>query len=261
MASGGNSQRARFRQQLRIGRQVIRGHQTIALAAHEQRRHVSPMKPMLELRIVHPRFPREQRQRLAVADHNGQLLIRHLREIRLHPCGIVEQQLAQLILRHREYIRDVELVGAANLDADRPDHDQTANALRRLGRHLSRDPPADRAARDINHTKLETIQQFEIEMGDIVDAVEPVRQAGPTKAGMRGHDQTAPCRKQRDKLCFWIESLTAMQPKQRWPLPGLEHFDFNSGDLNCCCFQANRLLAHRSLASRGLSISDRGDKL
>ena len=200
MASGGNSQRARFRQQLRIGRQVIRGHQAVARAAHEQRRHVSPMQPMLELRIVHPRLPRQQRQRLAVADHDGQFLIRHLREIRLHPRGIVEQQLARLVLRHRENIRDVELVRAADLDADRSDHDQTANALRRLGGHLSRDPAADRAARDIDHIELETIQQLEIEMGDIVDAVEPVRQAGPTKAGMRGHDQTAPRRKQRDEL-------------------------------------------------------------
>ena len=52
----------------------------------------------------------------------------------------------------------------------------------------------------MDHVECETIQQFEIEMGDIVDAVEPVRQARPAKAGVRGHDQTAPRRKQRDRI-------------------------------------------------------------
>ena len=99
-------------------------------------------------------------------------------------------------------------------------------------------PPIEQPS-DIDRVEVETIQQLEIDVGDIVDAIEPVRQAGPAKARVRGHDQTAPRRKQRDEFLFWIESLAPMQPKQRRALPGLEHFEVNSCNLDCCCFQAS----------------------
>ena len=68
-------------------------------------------------------------------------------------------------------------------------------------------------------------------------------------------------RQQRDELFLRTEALAAVQPEQRCALPGLEQFEVDSRDLDCCCLQWRRLPFHRSPACRGLSISDRGDKL
>ena len=67
------------------------------------------MQPALELRIVHPRLPGQQRERLAGAEHGGKLVVRHFRDVGLHPLGVVIGQFQHFILRHGEDIRNVGL--------------------------------------------------------------------------------------------------------------------------------------------------------
>ena len=65
----------RIRQQPRIRREVVRRNQPVALAAQEQRRRRDAVQPVAQLRIVHVRLPRQQRERLAVAHHDRQLFV------------------------------------------------------------------------------------------------------------------------------------------------------------------------------------------
>jgi hypothetical protein len=159
---------------------------------------------------MHPGLPRQQRERFTAADHGGQLIIRHLCDVGLHSRGIVKQHRRRVVLRHRENVRDVELVRAADLDPDGPDHDEAANPLRRLGGHLGRDPAPDRASDHIDRRKVETVEQFQIEVRDIIDAVEPVRQARFAETGVGGNEQPALPGQRSNERLSGIEALTAM---------------------------------------------------
>ena len=52
----------RLRDERGVAREIVGRDDAVARAAHEQRRHVHPVQPMLELGIVHVRLPGQQRQ-------------------------------------------------------------------------------------------------------------------------------------------------------------------------------------------------------
>src|SRR6516225_9631873 len=89
VAGGRDRPGARVRQETGISLEIGLRYETVALAADEQRRSSDTVQPSLELRIVHPGLPGEQRQRLTVTEHDGQLGVRHFRAIDLHAGGIV----------------------------------------------------------------------------------------------------------------------------------------------------------------------------
>ena len=149
------------------------------------------MQTPLELRIVHPRLPGQQRQRLARAEHGGELVVGHFRGIALHPLGVVKGQLQRIRLRHGEDVGNIELVGRSDLDAHRPAEDDAAKTLRRFGGHFGGDPAPDRTADEVDAVELQDIHQFEIEMGNVVDAVEPIRQGRLAETRMRRCDEAA----------------------------------------------------------------------
>ena len=69
-------------------------------------------------------------------------------------------------------------------------------ALRRLGGEFGGDPAADRAADHIDLIEPEPVQQFEMDVGDVVHRIDPVGQAGFAEAGMRRRDQPVARRQQ-----------------------------------------------------------------
>ena len=148
------------------------------------------MQSMIKLRIVHVRLPGNERQRFAVADQNRQLIVAQRGRVRRHLGRIAEKQSIEFRRRQRKYIRQVELIRAAGFDADRTNEKQFLESLRRLGRHFRRDPAPQRTTDQIDARKAELVQEFQVDMGDIVCAVEPIRQSRFSKAGMRRADES-----------------------------------------------------------------------
>ena len=108
------------------------------------------MQAPLELRVVHPWLPGQQRERLARAEHGGELVIRHFCGIALHPLGVMKGQLLRIRIRHGEDVGNIELVRRSDLDTHRPAEDDAAKTLRRFCRHFGGDPAADRTADEVD---------------------------------------------------------------------------------------------------------------
>src|ERR1700733_13575807 len=96
MASRWDCYLACVRQQCRVAVEISLRHQTVAFAAHEQRRGPDAMQPPPEFRIVHPWFPGEQCQGLARAKHSCKLYVRQFGGIALHPLWVVVDELLHL---------------------------------------------------------------------------------------------------------------------------------------------------------------------
>ena len=169
------------------------------------------MQTPLELRIVHPRLPGQQRQRLARAEHGGELVVRHFCGIGIHPLRVVKGQLHHVCLRHREDVRNIELVRRSDLDAHRPGQDDAAKTLRRFGRHFSGDPASDRAADKVDAVEFQDVHQFEIKMGNVVNTVEPIRQARLAEAWMRRRDEAALLGQRRHERLLRSKAAAAVQ--------------------------------------------------
>jgi len=185
---------------------------------------------MLELGVVHVRLPGQQRQRLAIARNDVKLLLRHGRQVERVARGIVEAQPIELIARHREDVGNVELVRAAGLHADRSDQHEAIDPFRHLGGELGGDPSAERQSHDVGSPQRQAIQQFEIDVGDVIDAVEPVRQRRLAKAGMRRRDDAPAPREQVDEAHVGRDPGAAVQIKDRRAAPALEHLELDPGN-------------------------------
>ena len=84
----------------------------------------------------------------------------------------------------------------AGLHADRARPAPAGAPLRRLGRQLGGDPAADRTADHVDLIEAQPVEQFEIDVGDVVHRIDPVGQAGFAEARMRRRDQPMPRRQQ-----------------------------------------------------------------
>ncbi len=122
-----------------------------------------------------------------------------------------------------------------------------------LARHLGRDPAADRAADDFGFGQVKPVQQFEIQISDVVDAIEPVGQARFAEAGMGRSDQAPFARQLRGKTLPGIVALAAMQEQQRAAMACLEHFEVDSRDPHLVRIKRGVSLAHRLPARQSLS--------
>ncbi len=70
--------------------------------------------------------------------------------------------------------------------------------------------------------QIQAIQQLEIEVGDIVDAIEPLGEIGLAEARMRRHDEPALCRQQRNEGLPDFEAAAAVKEKKRPTLSALK---------------------------------------
>ena len=142
----------------------------------------------------------------------------------------MEAQPIELLARHGEYIGNVELVGPAGLDADRTDEHEPVDPLRHLGRDLGGDPSADRKADDVDAGQIQPVHQFQIDMGDVVDAVEPIRQGGFSEAGMRRRDHPPVLREQIEKRQVRADAGAPVQMQCRRSLPAVQQLQLDACD-------------------------------
>src|SRR5690606_18391310 len=144
--------------------------------------------------------------------------------------------------------------------ADRAGQHQLRYPLGHGRGELSRDPPADRGADQRNLVKLETIHQLEIEMRDVVDAVEPIGQRAAAEARMRWRDQPMALGEQRGIGLVWSKTLAAVQEQQRSAPASLKPFEFDVRDGDKASFHGSVLSAahtpkNRALVSRSSASS------
>ena len=158
------------RQQPCIGREILGGHQAVALAAQEQRRRSDPMQPVAQLGIVHVRLPDQQRERLAIARLDRELVRRS--GARDRPACAPDRGTAA---RSSSSCGIAKMSGMSSLidwtdlhaDRGRP-APACSNAFRRFGGNFGGDPAADRAADHVDLSQPQPVEQFEIDVGDVV---------------------------------------------------------------------------------------------
>ncbi len=185
----------RARDQAGIGGGVFRGHQPVLRAADEQRRPVDAVQPVLELGIVHVGFPGDQRERLPVARAREQLGVGQLARVRPPLLRLGVEQRVELVLRHGVDVGNVEPVDRPDLDADGAISTSLSMSRGALGRELGRGPAADRMADQQDVGEIEPADQFEIEVREVVDRVDPDRQARPAEARMHRRDRRGSSRR------------------------------------------------------------------
>ena len=217
----------------RIALEIFGRHDAVACAAQKQRRHVHAVQAMLELGIVHVRLPGQQRQRLVVAGDDAEAPRRtSFARSTGFLAGSWKRSRSSFSLRHRKDVGDVELVGLAGLDADRTDQRQAVEPLRHLRGDIGGDPAADREADEIGARQAQAVHQLEIDVGDVVDAVEPVRQRRLAEARMRRRDHAPLLRQQLEKRQVEADAAAAVQIEERRALPALEHIKLDTRDRN-----------------------------
>ena len=251
MAGVGDRLGARLRHERGVALQVVRRDQSVAGAADEQCGHRDPVQPVLELGIVHVRLPRDQRERLAVACHDRDLFVGHRGNVGTVLGRIVEQELCQFLRRQREHVGNVEPVGRADLDPDRADHDQAPDPLRHLGGDFGRNPAADRAAHQVGSGDPKLVHQFEIDVGDVVDAVDPVGQGGFAETRMRGRDHVPLLCHQRQERIAGGDPLAAVKIKERRAVAAFEQLDRDARNRHCPALQHVFRFRHRAFAFVG----------
>ena len=98
---------------------------------------------------MHPRFPGQQRQGLAGAKHERQLILGHFSCMGVRGRRVVVEKLTYFVCRLCEDVGNIELVRRAYLDAHWRDQHQAAKALRCFRRHFRGNPAADGAADNV----------------------------------------------------------------------------------------------------------------
>ncbi len=144
----------------------------------------------------------------------------------------MEQQALQLILRSRKHLGDIKLVNGAGLHPDRRNQHDMWKPLGHFGRHLGGDPTTHRRSDQIDLTQAEVVEQFEVHVRDIVDAVEPIGKCGATKAWMRRHDHAPAPRHKRQERIIGPNTTGTMQKQDRCAGATLEQLDIDAGDRN-----------------------------
>jgi len=97
------------------------------------------------------------------------------------PLGIGVKPAQILLDRHAEDVGDRPAVRG---NADRADQGQAGEPRGIAHRQLGRDPAAERGADQMHPIEPQRLQQIEIEIGEIVDPIEPGRIIRLTEAGM-----------------------------------------------------------------------------
>ena len=159
------------------------GNSRSLVAPDQQRRHVDPVQPFVQVRdrsraAARPawrwscgssgRRPRAPAAATRAIIASAQLLI-------------VEQVADALLVVAQE---GVDLRHALDMDAGGADQRQRGEPAGVAHRKLGRDPAAERDADQMDAVEIELVEEVEIEVGEVGDGVEPVRRVGGAEARM-----------------------------------------------------------------------------
>ena len=194
----------------------------VLLAPQQQRRDVDAMQPALQMRVVHVRLPAEPRERLAAARDAGKFGLRQLHQVALAVRRIGPGEAHVLVARHRVHVGDVAVGHAADLDAERIDQHQPAEAPRVAHRHLGGDPAAEAGADQDGVLQPQRRGEIEIQVGEVIDRAQPVRQRRIAPARMMRRNHPIALRQQVEPFAPRLQSLagdagTAAAVRRRAP--------------------------------------------
>ena len=187
------------------------------------------VQPMLELGIVHVRLPGQQRQRLAVAGDD--VRARHPASWRGRRDSCAgswkrSRRASPAASRTRRGCRACRRVPVFT-----PTGPISASRLIRSGTLVAISaaiqPPIEKPTM-IDSRQTQAIHQFEIDVRDVVDAVEPVRQRRLAEAGMRRRDHAALFREQVEKRHVEPDAGAPVQIENWRALPALEHLKLDA---------------------------------
>src|SRR5262249_57678132 len=98
------------------------------------------------------------------------------------------------------------------------------------GWERGRDPAADREADEIGALEAKAIEELEIEVGDVVHAVEPVRQRRFPETRMRRGDHAPLLGEKLDERRIDREPGAAVQIENRRTLAALDELELDAAD-------------------------------
>ncbi len=165
-----------------IGVGVFHREHPVVGAPHDQGRHVDPVQPFAQVRIVGARLPRELRGgdpvlHIDVFEFRTQQPRDHLVGAR----RVMEEIADALLVAAQE---EVDLLGARHMDAGGADQRQRREPVGVADRKLGGDPAAERRPDEMDAVEIELLEEVEIEVGEVVDGIEPVRRIAVVEARM-----------------------------------------------------------------------------
>ena len=171
---------------------VVWQNDAVLFAPDDQGRHAHPVQPAAQAGIVHVRAPAIECRRRPVAGDRGCLGVVELAVVRRMP-RIEKGSAQQLVGRQRIDVADVALFAPAELDAQRVDQHEAADAFDRADAHFERDPAAERRADEHDVLQPLLLDQVEVEIGQVMDGTEIFGPLGPAEPGVtRGEHSPAP---------------------------------------------------------------------
>ena len=166
-------------------------------------------------------LPQIERRGLAIARDDFQRFVGERREIGCLARIVVRQPL-QLARVGAEDVGDVARQAIAHLDPDRVDEDQPRDAGGRFDGDLRRDPAAHRETDQRHVAQIERVEQIEIEIRQIVDAVDPIGQFRGAESRMRRRDDAPVLGEQAQERRLRLQAARTMQHEDRRPFADVE---------------------------------------
>ena len=187
---------------LLIGERVLLREHAVVVAPDQQGRHVDAVQPFGQIRIVAARLPGDLGDR-------GAVLQRDVFQFRpQRACDdvvglflIVKEVAQPLLVAAQERI---ELLDAGDMETGGAGQRERGQPLRAAHGELRGDPAAERQPDQVDVLEFQLVEQVEIEIGEVVDVIEPVRRVGFAKARMFRRDDVELLRQllhERQDIC------------------------------------------------------------
>src|SRR6516165_36484 len=172
-----------------IGATIILTENAIMRSQQKQGRNTDAVQPSLKLWIVHVGRPGVAGDCLAVASSAANLILRHRPVVTLADIGIAVSNVEEIGFGHGEDVGDVAMLAVAYLDAHRVGQDEMGDPGGGFDGDLGCDPAAERDTGDDNAPEIELIEEIEVEIGKVVDAVERFRRLRSAETRMGRNNQ------------------------------------------------------------------------
>jgi len=122
------------------------------------------------------------------------------------------------------------LLATADLDADGVAEHEVGEPGGALDRDLRRDPSAERDADQRDLCKIERMDEVEIEIGEVVDAIEGFGRLRAAEPGMDRGEEARLCGKPFENGSVRVDADARMQEKERAALATFHYFDLDAVD-------------------------------
>src|SRR5229473_5592273 len=199
-----------------IGSAVLLAENAIMDSPQKQCRDADAVQPALELGVVHERRPGVACGRFPAARGIAHLRLRHGFVVAPTDIGVVIGDVEKVGLGHGEDVRDIAMLAAADLYADRVAQHEMGNSRCRLDCDLGCDPAAERYAYQRDVREVELMHEVEVEIGEVVDAIEGFWRLRAAEAGMGRNNHPGARGEPLEHGSIGLDANPGMKEEQ-WP--------------------------------------------